>query len=136
MLYVLNKLILLWHYYNIYSQECIPTLIDFASCDKAGSRMQLASLQALTNLSVTAQYHQPYTQLIQHLYDLLDSGIPSHCLQALKILVNLSSNLQMVPHLLAARVGISYTPFIRHIVCSQLVFIRGTIIFALSPFIV
>ena len=67
--------------------------------------MQLTSLQALTNLSVLSDYHTPYTQIIQHLYECLDYGSPQIQQQALKVLVNLSSNVDMVPHLLAAKVS-------------------------------
>jgi hypothetical protein len=73
--------------------------------------VQLSSLHALTNLSVTDRYHPPYTPLVGTLYSLLDAApAPStpHApvqLQALKILVNLSANPAMVPHLMAAKVG-------------------------------
>ena len=66
--------------------------------------VQLSSLQALTNLSVTSQYHAPYTQIIQHLYELMDTSEKNIRMQAVRVLVNLSSNPEMVPHLLAAKV--------------------------------
>ena len=66
--------------------------------------MQLASLQALTNLSVNSEYHTPYTKLVQQLFEYLDHGGHSVKLQALKVLANLSTNEQMAPHLLAAKV--------------------------------
>ena len=67
--------------------------------------MQLSSLQALTNLSTLSEYHAPYTQIIQHLYELLDDRELKIQMQALKVLVNLSLNPDMVPHLLAAKVS-------------------------------
>ena len=78
-------------------------MIEFACSEH--TIVQLASLQALTNLSVIDQNHAPYTKLIHQLYELLDRGPVNVGLQALKILVNLSSNEEMVPHLLAAKVG-------------------------------
>lgn len=85
-------------------KDCIPALIDFAKCASAPESVQVSSLQALTNLSVTSSYHPPYTKLIQHLYECLDNGSKNIQLHALKVLVNLSSNPEMVPHLLAAKV--------------------------------
>jgi len=87
------------------SQDCIPALIQLSSSEKSSEDLQLASLQALTNLSVTSTFHPPYTKVIQQLYELLDDAA-NHAvrLQALKVLVNLSCNADMVPHLLAAKV--------------------------------
>ena len=85
-------------------QEYIPALIDFASSSDNSESVKLSSLQALTNLSVTSSYHAPYTQVVQSLYEQLDKGAGPIRMQALKLLVNLSSNPDMVPHLLAAKV--------------------------------
>ena len=86
-------------------QECIPALIDFAVSSKSPESVQLSTLQALTNLSVMSEYHGPYTQVVQTLYAYLDTGHKDVQLQALKVLVNLSCNPEMVPHLLAAKVN-------------------------------
>ncbi|KAJ8301883.1 hypothetical protein KUTeg_020870 [Tegillarca granosa] len=84
-------------------EACVPTLVDLALEDETGESVRLSSLQALTNLSVTPQHHGHYTRVVQRLYDLLNSSDSSIQMQSLKILVNLSSNLDMVPHLLAAK---------------------------------
>ena len=88
-------------------QESIPALINFAQSKDVSTSVQLSSLQALTNLSTTSEYHAPYTQIIQHLYELLDDGEVKIQMQSLKLLVNLSLNPDMVPHLLAAKVSAS-----------------------------
>lgn len=83
-------------------QKSIPSLIEFANSND--NSVQLSSLQALTNLSVTPAYHAPYTRVVQSLYEQLDSQDGPVRMQVLKLLVNLSSNPAMVPHLLAAKV--------------------------------
>jgi hypothetical protein len=86
-------------------QSSIPTLITIAN-DSTDTSVQLSSLQALTNLSVTPTYHAPYTRTIQSLYEQLDRHRGNSLrIQILKLLVNLSVNATMVPHLLAAKVG-------------------------------
>ncbi|XP_023933530.1 retinitis pigmentosa 1-like 1 protein isoform X2 [Lingula anatina] len=82
---------------------CIPNLIDTTLSEENPEPVYLASLQALTNLSVTDRYHGDYTRLIQKLYLLLDGAGEAVKMQALKVLVNLSCNADMVPHLLAAK---------------------------------
>jgi hypothetical protein len=88
----------------IYFQECIPALIDFACSESSPESVQLAALQALTNLSMQPDLHPPYARLVQALYAYLDSPTHTLTLQALRVLVNLSCNPVMVPHLLAAKV--------------------------------
>ncbi|XP_021370288.1 uncharacterized protein LOC110461227 [Mizuhopecten yessoensis] len=84
-------------------ESCVPTLVDLTLEDETGESVCLSSLQALTNLSLTDQYHRHYTRLIQKLYDLLDTNQHNIQLQALKVLVNLSCSTEMVPHILAAK---------------------------------
>ena len=43
-------------------QHCIPGLIKIVKSEMTND-VQLASLQALTNLAVTSKYHLPYTQV-------------------------------------------------------------------------
>ncbi|ELU11608.1 hypothetical protein CAPTEDRAFT_227480 [Capitella teleta] len=83
-------------------QLSIPSLIALAN-DSSNGDIQLSSLQALTNLSVTPTYHAPYTRTIQSLYEQLDRHHGNIRIQILKLLVNLSDNPSMVPHLLAAK---------------------------------
>ncbi|KAL5014415.1 hypothetical protein ScPMuIL_008685 [Solemya velum] len=83
--------------------NCVPSLVNLSLEEETGESVCLTSLQALTNLSVTSQHHGHYTRLVQRLYELLDTQNTGVKLQALKILVNLSCNVDMVPHLLAAK---------------------------------
>ena len=89
-----------------YQQDCVPTLVDLTLEDETGESVHMSSLQALTNLSITSQYHGHYTRLVQRLYELVDTNKHSIRLQALKVLVNLSTNPELVPHILAAKVRI------------------------------
>ncbi|WAR24991.1 ARM10-like protein [Mya arenaria] len=83
---------------------CVPTLVDISLDADTGLATRLSSLQALTNLSAEGEHHGHYTRLVQQLYTLLTkSWDPALRLQGLKILVNLSCNPDMVPHLLAAK---------------------------------
>ncbi|KAL4226459.1 DBD domain binding [Mactra antiquata] len=82
---------------------CVPTLVDISLDNDTGESVCLTSLQALTNLSLISTHHGHYTRLVQRLYEFLPSQNGSTRLQALKILVNLSCNPDMVPHLLAAK---------------------------------
>ena len=85
-------------------QECVPMLVDVALEEETGESVRLSSLQALTNLSVMDHHHNHYTRIIQKLYDFLDGQNSGIRLQAAKILVNLSCNPELVPHMLAAKV--------------------------------
>ncbi|XP_052090267.1 armadillo repeat-containing X-linked protein 4-like isoform X1 [Mytilus californianus] len=84
-------------------EDCVSTLIDLTLEDETGESVCLSSLKALTNLSITSQHHGHYTRVVQRLYDLVDTGAASIKLQAAKVLVNLSCNPELVPHMLAAK---------------------------------
>ncbi|CAH1785020.1 unnamed protein product [Owenia fusiformis] len=84
-------------------EDCIPILIDITLWEKCDASTQLHCLQALTNLSVTSRHHKYYTRIIERLYACLDMESHTLKLQSLKVLVNLSCNPHMVPHLLAAK---------------------------------
>ncbi|XP_063429312.1 armadillo repeat-containing X-linked protein 4-like [Mytilus trossulus] len=84
-------------------EDCVSTLVDLTLEDETGESVCLSSLKALTNLSVTSQHHGHYTRVVQRLYDLVDTGAASIKLQAAKVLVNLSCNPELVPHMLAAK---------------------------------
>ena len=94
-------IVFLFHWF----QACVPTLVDISLDKDTGEAVCLSSLQALTNLSVTSDHHGHYTRLVSRLYELFSEDNTSLQLQALKILINLSCNPDMVPHLLAAKVG-------------------------------
>lgn len=84
-------------------EDCVPMLVDIALEEETGESVRLSSLQALTNLSVMEHHHNHYTRIIQKLYHFLDGQSPGIRLQAAKILVNLSCNPELVPHMLAAK---------------------------------
>ncbi|XP_046581594.1 uncharacterized protein LOC124289046 [Haliotis rubra] len=84
-------------------EVCIPILVDLVMHEGMSSNVKLSSLQPLTNLSTTSTYHGQYTRAVQQLYDLLDVGNRVVRIQAIKLLVNLSCNSEMVKHLLAAK---------------------------------
>ncbi|KAK3102412.1 hypothetical protein FSP39_011229 [Pinctada imbricata] len=84
-------------------KDCVPTLVDIALEDETGESICLSSLQALTNLSVTSDHHGHYTRVIQKLYDYVEKAEPGIKLQAAKVLVNLSCNPDLIPHMLAAK---------------------------------
>lgn len=87
-----------------FPQDCVPMLVDIALEEETGESVRLSSLQALTNLSVMDHHHSHYTRIVQKLYDFLDDQSLGIRLQAVKILVNLSCNPELVPHMLAAKV--------------------------------
>ena len=100
-------------------QECVPMLVDVALEEETGESVRLSSLQALTNLSVMDHHHNHYTRIIQKLYDFLDGQNSGIRLQAAKILVNLSCNPELVPHMLAAKVRSSLNlKILKSISCS------------------
>ncbi|XP_064633106.1 armadillo repeat-containing X-linked protein 3-like [Lineus longissimus] len=83
-------------------KDTIPTLLDITA-ETNDDQIKLSSLQALTNLSLLSYNHGHYTRSVQNLYEVLESGSDTLKIQALKVLVNLSTNPKMVPHLLAAK---------------------------------
>lgn len=85
----------------------MPTLTDICLDTDTGEAVCLSALQALTNLSATSLYHGHYTRLVQRLYEFLPVKNQALRLQALKVLINLSCNPDMVPHLLAAKVNLA-----------------------------
>lgn len=81
-------------------------LTDLLMTDGISESVTLTSLQPLTNLASTPKYHGHYTRLLQQLYSFLDTSHSAQLrLQCLKLLVNLSLNADMVPHMLAAKVS-------------------------------
>jgi hypothetical protein len=70
--------------------------------------MLLSTLLTLSNIAVLPDWHDEFYPALHSLYNLVDSGSPHVKLQALKLLVNLSCNEDMVPSLLAAQVSLEY----------------------------
>lgn len=89
----------------------MPPLADLILVQSGDDSVQMSALQALTNLSVTTHHHPLYTRVIQQLYGLVDSNVQNVQLQALKVLVNISCNKEMIPHLLAAKVNYTCVNF-------------------------
>nr|KAG5697108.1 hypothetical protein BaRGS_002024 [Batillaria attramentaria] len=82
----------------------LPLLTDLLLSEGVSESVTLATLQPLTNMSSTPAYHGHYTRILHQIYGLLDtSHNPALRLQCLKVLVNLSLNADMVPHMLAAK---------------------------------
>jgi len=85
-------------------QECIPTLASFISLH-TDSAVQIASLQALTNLSVTSAYH---SQLIPFAGSVVDVAVDSTdvklTLPSLRLLVNLTLSSEFVHCMLNEKV--------------------------------
>jgi len=86
-------------------QECIPTLASFISLH-ADNAVQLAALQALTNLSVTSTY---LSQLTPFLGSVVDTATNSTSvkltLQSLCLLANLTCSSEFVDQLLKYQVS-------------------------------
>ncbi|XP_076448020.1 uncharacterized protein LOC143284839 [Babylonia areolata] len=82
----------------------LPALTDLLMTEGISETVTLACLQPLTNVATTPTYHGHYTRLLQQLYCFLDTSQSTPLrLQCLKLLVNLSLNADMVPHMLAAK---------------------------------
>lgn len=61
-------------------------------------------LLTLTNFAVLSECHGEFFLVLHTAYDLIEKKSPAIKLQALKLLINLSCNEDMVPSLLAAQV--------------------------------
>jgi len=86
-------------------QECIPTLASFISLDALGA-IQLAALQALTNLSVTSAYQSQLTPTMRSVVDIATSSTDVKLiLQSLRLLANLTLSSEFVDHFLKYKVS-------------------------------
>jgi hypothetical protein len=68
-------------------------------------KVLLSALLTLSNIAVLPDWHDEFYPVLHTLYNMVDSGSPQVKLQTLKLLVNLSTNEDMVPSLLAAEVN-------------------------------
>ncbi|ESO90489.1 hypothetical protein LOTGIDRAFT_233771 [Lottia gigantea] len=84
-------------------EVCIPVLIDLITYERSPEDVQLMSLKSLTNLSTTPSYHDQYMVAIPRLYSMMDGINSSIRLQAVKVLVNLSCNPEIIPALLESK---------------------------------
>jgi hypothetical protein len=71
-------------------------------------KVLLSALLTLSNVAVLPDWHDEFYPVLHSLYNMVDSGSPQVKLQTLKLLVNLSTNEDMVPSLLAAEVSFAY----------------------------
>jgi len=87
----------------------IPILVSFLSKrsrEEEGEEMAEAVLTTLGNVAVLTNYHEEFYTHLHSLYSLVDLDSVALQLQTLKLLVNLSTNPQMVPSLLGAKVSL------------------------------
>ena len=91
-------------------QECIPTLASFVSLH-ADNAVQLAALQALTNLSVTSAFQSQLMPFVGSVVDIAtDSTNVRLILQSLRLLVNLTLSSDFVDHVLKYKVSHHHVP--------------------------
>ncbi|KAK6175328.1 hypothetical protein SNE40_013816 [Patella caerulea] len=84
-------------------EVCIPVLIDLITYEQSPEDVQLMSLKSLTNLSTTPSYHEQYIPALPRLFHMMDGNNASIRLQAVKVLVNLSCNPEVLPDLLESK---------------------------------
>nr|CAD7408282.1 unnamed protein product [Timema poppensis] len=84
-------------------QDAIPLLLTFVNKEQPTEKLLLSALLTLSNIAVLSDWHDEFYPVLHALYQLVDTGAPQVKLQALKLLVNLSCNEDMVPSLLAAQ---------------------------------
>jgi hypothetical protein len=75
--------------------------------EQTPEKMLLSALLTLSNIAVLPDWHDEFYPVLHTLYNMVDSGSPQVKLQTLKLLVNLSTNEDMVPSLLAAEVNLA-----------------------------
>uniref|UniRef100_A0A8C6XSF9 Armadillo repeat containing 10 n=1 Tax=Naja naja TaxID=35670 RepID=A0A8C6XSF9_NAJNA len=92
----------------------ITNVCEEVEASSVNSKLQLASLRFLTNISVTDDYHYMMSSFIPTFLHLLFEGIERTQVQVLKVLVNLSANPAMAEHLLNSRVKLlsSFAPLL------------------------
>ncbi|XP_054279979.1 uncharacterized protein LOC128998048 isoform X2 [Macrosteles quadrilineatus] len=84
-------------------KDAIPVLLSFINKEQPLEKLVLCALVTLTNIAVLTEWHDEFYPVLHNLYHLVDSASPQIKLQALKLLINLSCNQDMVPSLLAAQ---------------------------------
>ncbi|XP_014247323.1 uncharacterized protein LOC106665423 [Cimex lectularius] len=82
-------------------KEAIP-ILSAILLNQPQEKIQLQTLITLTNITVLEDWHEECCPILHHLYNLVDNGAFLIKLQALKVLVNLTCNSEMIPSLLAA----------------------------------
>lgn len=89
----------------------VPMLLSYiGDVSKHAEELVDAVLTTLANIAVLSDWHDEFCPALHKLYSLIDQLSLAIRLQSLKLLVNLSTNEDMVPSLLAAQV-LSYLNF-------------------------
>uniref|UniRef100_A0A3P8VAR6 Armadillo repeat containing 10 n=1 Tax=Cynoglossus semilaevis TaxID=244447 RepID=A0A3P8VAR6_CYNSE len=92
---------------NIQNQEqltvYVPQVLELIEMSQMNSDLQLSALRLLTNLSVTDKHQHLLKQSVTLLLSLLVVGSEALQVQALKVLVNLSSNPDMMDDIVQAQ---------------------------------
>uniref|UniRef100_H3D3J8 Armadillo repeat containing 10 n=1 Tax=Tetraodon nigroviridis TaxID=99883 RepID=H3D3J8_TETNG len=92
---------------NVRNQDqikvCVPQVLELIEVSPVNSELQLAALRLLTNLSVTDQHQHLFKTSIRLLLSLLVVGNEELQVQTLKVLVNLSSNPDMMDDIVQAQ---------------------------------
>jgi len=86
-------------------QECIPSIASFISL-RTDCAVQLAALEAVTNLSVTAAYQSQLVLCVGSVVDIAtNSTSVKLILQSLRLLANLTFSSESVNHLIKYKVS-------------------------------
>lgn len=86
-------------------QDTIPKLISMLKRDDVKDELANCILVALSNFAVLSDWHGEFYPVLHTAYQIIEKRSPALKLQALKLLINLSCNEDMVPSLLAAQVS-------------------------------
>ncbi|BES90864.1 DUF634 [Nesidiocoris tenuis] len=83
-------------------KDSIPVITSIL-LSQPPEKIALQCLTTLTNITALPDWHDECCPVLHHLYNLVDTGVFPIKLQALKVLVNLTCNMDMIPSLLAAQ---------------------------------
>ncbi|CAH0380601.1 unnamed protein product [Bemisia tabaci] len=84
-------------------KDAIPILLSFVYKKQSNEELTHCALLTLSNVAVLNEWHEEFQPILHNLYNLLDTASPKVKVQALKLLINLSCNEEMIPSLLAAQ---------------------------------
>ncbi|XP_077453647.1 armadillo repeat-containing protein 10 [Stigmatopora argus] len=88
----------------------VPQVLELMEMSPVNSDLQLGALRLLTNLSVTDKHHHLLKDAVAPLLSLLVVGSVSVQVQTMKVLVNLSSNPDMLDDIVQAQAPTSIMP--------------------------
>lgn len=84
-------------------KDTIPQLMTMLKQENLKDELAQSILMALTNFAVLSDWHCEFFPVLHTAYEFIDKKSPALKLQALKLLINLSCNENMIPSLLAAQ---------------------------------